>query len=247
MRRRQVVVNAATHGAVTLAAARQLISPLKTLFEESQSLPEGLWLVKWVDYFSLGRGFISSPRVHVVLQKIQHRDMATPERLSQQDVGYLVGRRPGQSPDGVASWAIRPVLTGTLPLLRIGDVVRGHRIEGALRQREATISLTGDTPVRTVGILDEQPPPQEWNGKHYRVLNRFEHELGAQPEVRDAKCLSIKIGRAEYLIPATVILTTFYGFHTEPANAAGPRAFLAACPVRGASRSAGIADREKPC
>lgn len=220
---------------------------MKTLFEESQSLPEGLWLVKWVDYFSLGRGFISSPRVHVVLQKIQHRDMATPERLSQQDVGYLVGRRPGQSPDGVASWAIRPVLTGTLPLLRIGDVVRGHRIEGALRQREATISLTGDTPVRTVGILDEQPPPQEWNGKHYRVLNRFEHELGAQPEVRDAKCLSIKIGRAEYLIPATVILTTFYGFHTEPANAAGPRAFLAACPVRGASRSAGIADREKPC
>ena len=105
-----------------------------------------------------------------------------------------------------------------LPLLRIGDMVRGTRIEGALRQREITLTLDHASEVTAAGIFDEAAPPPDWSGT-YRTLNRFEYELGTHREVSGSRCLRIQQGRAEFLIPCSVILKTFYGFHTKLANA----------------------------
>ena len=192
---------------------------MKNLLDEDQALPEGLWLIKWIDCISLGRGFLSSPRIHVILQKLDQPDTASLNRLSQRDVAYLIGRRSGQPATEVATWAQpRPVLTGMLPLLKIGDVVRGTRLEGTLRQREATISLSKDTDFRIDDIFKKCDAPKDWSGT-WRTINRFEYELGAHREVAGSRCMVVRVGKIEYLIPCSVILRTFYGFHTKLANA----------------------------
>ena len=145
--------------------------------------------------------------------------MAAINRLSADETSYLIGRRPGQKPEDVPQWATpRQVLVGMLPLLKIGDIIRGVRVEGTLRQRELTFSIGHDSEVEPLGIFKECPGPKDWNGK-YRALNRFEYDLGAHREVSGSRCLKIRNGKIEYLIPDTVILRTFYGFHTKLANA----------------------------
>lgn len=203
---------------------------LKTLFDQTQTLPDGLWLVKWIDRFSLGRGFTSSPRVSVFLQRLPLEDVRQLDRLGQQDITYLIGKRPGSQESVVM--ASRDVLAGSLPLLRIGDVVRERQVVGQLRQREATIALEPGMEAALVGIFNPSPPPKDWGDAPHRVLNRFEYELGdrydqlrgTQPRrgadgPSGAQCLLVTTGRMEYLIPATVVLRTFYAFHTKVANA----------------------------
>ncbi len=190
---------------------------MKTLFDQTQTLPGGLWLVKWIDRFSLGRGFTSSPRVRVFLQRLPLEDVRQLDRLSQQDLSYLIGKRPGsQEPVEAES---RDVMAGLLPLLRIGDVVRERQVVGQLRQREATITLEPGMDAALVGIYSPSPPPKDWGDAPHRVLNRFEYELGGYDQLRRAQCLRVATARMEYLIPATVVLRTFYAFHTKVANA----------------------------
>lgn len=190
---------------------------MKTLFDQTQTLPDGLWLVKWIDRFSLGRGFTSSPRVRVVLQRLPLEDIRQLDRLGSQDISYLIGKRPGSQEPVVLE--ARDVMAGSLPLLRIGDVVRERQVVGQLRQREATIALEPGMEAALVGIYSPSPPPKDWGDAPHRVLNRFEYELGGHDQLRRAHCLRVTTAHMEYLIPATVVLRTFYAFHTRVANA----------------------------
>ncbi len=106
-----------------------------------------------------------------------------------------------------------------LPLLNIGDILCGTSVVGALRQEEQRISLSESSHVAYCGIFDESSPPDGWSSGSYRVLNRFEFELGRQREAIGSRCMRIRTGRLEYIIPCSVILRTFYGFHTKLANA----------------------------
>lgn len=190
---------------------------MKTLFDQTQTLPDGLWLVKWIDRFSLGRGFTSSPRVRVFLQRLPLEDVRQLDRLGPQDISYLIGKRPGSQEPAVSE--ARDVMAGSLPLLRIGDVVRERQVVGQLRQREATIALEPGMEASLVGIYSPSPPPKDWGDAPHRVLNRFEYELGGHDQLRRAHCLRVTTAHMEYLIPATVVLRTFYAFHTRVANA----------------------------
>lgn len=192
---------------------------MNTLLEEDQRLPEGLWLVKWIDCFTMTRGFMHSPRVHLVFQKLRSDDPMEIERLSQDVISYeVLGRYPNQPVDDKPEWEVRKVLAGLLPLLTIGDVFQGTQVVTRLRARVRTIEMDRDTPSVRASVMAEREAPSDWTGS-YRVLNKFEFELGKQREVTGAKCLTISARDGDYVIPATVIFKTFYGFHTAVANA----------------------------
>lgn len=192
---------------------------MRTILDESQELPDGLWLVKWIDCVSRGRDSLGLLRIQLVLQKLKQGDIAAINRLSTSETSLLIGRRPDQPSSDVPMWAQpRGVLLGALPLIKIGDIVRGRRIEGALRQRELNLSIDTKSEVRALGIFDEYAAPKDWRGT-YRALNRFEYELGVSPEVSGSRCVIIKNSNVEYVIPDTVILRTFYAFHSKLANA----------------------------
>lgn len=190
---------------------------MKTLFDETQTLPEGLWVVKWIDRISLGRGFTGSPRVRVFLLRLPFSDVAELDRLFQEGVAYLIGKPPG--PHEPALLEHRDVLAGMLPVLRLGDVLRGRDVVGQLRQRRTIVTISPGTSPSLVSIFRQTLPPEGWGDAPHSVLNRFEYELGPKDNVRGAKCLRVSSSGVDYVIPATVILKTFYGFHTKVANA----------------------------
>ena len=107
---------------------------------------------------------------------------------------------------------------GYLPLARIGDVLQGQSSVTQLRAQAATIELLPGMQAEYMSVMTPRPPPPGWTGS-YRALNRFEFELGNQKEVSDAHCILIQAQDVDYLIPGTVIFQTFYGFHTNVANA----------------------------
>lgn len=167
----------------------------------------------------MGRGLMNSARIHVILQKLAQPDLPAIDRLDPKEVSMLIGRRPGQPEQEAPTWAEpRQVLAGMMPLLRIGDIVRGTRIEGALRQQELTLTLTREAEVIKDKIFAERNPPKGWKGP-YRMLNRVEYEVGTRREVRGSRCVKIKTGNIEYIFPCFVLMKTFYGFHTKLANA----------------------------
>ncbi len=151
------------------------------------------------------------------LQRLPFEDIRQLDRLGQNDISYLIGKRPG-SQEPVVTEA-RDVLAGALPLLRIGDIVRERQVVGQLRQREANIALKPGMEAALVGIYSPSLPPRDWGDAPHRVLNRFEYELGGYDQLRRAQCLRVITARMEYLIPATVVFRTFYAFHTKVANA----------------------------
>lgn len=192
---------------------------MSTILEEAQTLPDGLWVIKWIDRFTLTRGFAMSPRVHLVLQKLRSDDVLEIENLSREVVSYdVLGRRPNQDPDDVPEWMVRRMFVGHLPLVRIGDVLRGQRIVTQLLSRSETITLKLGMEAEIVSVMAERKAPPDWPGS-YRALNRFEFELGKVKEVTGANCMLIATPEAEYVIPGTVLLQTFYGFHTNVVNA----------------------------
>ena len=159
------------------------------------------------------------PSSHGSLPQTAHQASASPTARSHssQTTSYLIGKRPRSQEQLL--WERHDVMAGMLPLLCMGDIVRERRVIGQLRQREATIIVPPDSPTNLSGIFDPWPPPKDWGDAPHRVLNKFEYDLGSYEHVRGAKCLCVQTPRMEYLFPATVILKTFYAFHTRVANA----------------------------
>jgi hypothetical protein len=191
---------------------------LFAILDDMDPLPPGLWLVKWIDLFELGP--MCSPRVGVLFQRLSKKEVADYERLSQEEVGYLLGRAPDDHIDWFALTRKHKVMVGSLPLLKMGDIVRETRIVGKLRQRERTITLTDRVVLRREKVDDvRQPAPDGWSRSYrHKVLNWFEYELkDVIPEGSWCSCMDID--GIEVLIPDSVVFKTFYGFHTKVGNA----------------------------
>lgn len=190
------------------------------LLEDGQALPDGLWVVKWIDYFQFLRGSETLPTVCLVLQQLKSDDVLEIERLSHEVISSeILGRPRGQPEDARPTWEVRKIAVGYLPLVHIGDVLRGQTVVTRLRTCPETIVLGEGSDLKALPIMKEREPrPSGWTVP-YRTLNRFEFELGKQREVEGAWCWVVSTPEIEYIIPGTVVLQTFYGFHTRLANA----------------------------
>lgn len=188
------------------------------LFHESDSLPPGLWVVKWIDFFKLSA--MRATSASVILQRLYYTDVSEIERLTHEQVGHLLGRAPEEPLGWGYSTEIRQLLVGALPIVNLGDVIRGHQRVGKLAQRERSITLQGDIR-RELSFVEQEhaPVPPGWPGTmRYRVLNWFEYEIRGEVAA-GSRCWCFQVDGIEYLIPATVIFKTFYGFHTLVAKA----------------------------
>lgn len=184
-----------------------------------KELPPGLWVIKWIDRFYLGRGEAESPFVHVALQQLPSDDLSAITRLGQEDVAYLLGRRPGASSQIPTLFRNERVLAGYLPLLRIGDIARDGAIVGRLSSVRASVTLSSSSEAKSRLVSDELPSPKDWSAGVYRLLNRFDFHLGGIPDIHKAECLVVRQNNLDYIFPKMVIFQTFYGFHTRMVNA----------------------------
>lgn len=184
-----------------------------------KAIPPGLWVIKWIDRFYLGRGEAESPFVHVALQKLPFDDISIATRLSRDDTAYALGKRPGAGPQDPPEYWTERVLAGYLPLLRIGDITRGGAIVGKLRSARATVTVNDADEVKTLRVGDVVPHPKDWSAGVYRLLNRFDFHLGGIPDIYKSECLVIRQQDTDFIIPKMVIFQTFYGFHTNLINA----------------------------
>lgn len=191
---------------------------MNAILDEMESLPPGLWVVKWVDLFELAA--MKSPSVSVLLQRLFHKEVTEVEQLSQKDVGYVLGRSPDEPLGWSFSTEFRSIFVGSLPQLSIGDLVRGNQIVGRMRQQEREFTLTEEVGCQNLFLHQEHPPPPPGWHRHFRhlVLNPFEFDVKGEVAA-GSRCLCIRSGEDEYLIPATVVFKTFYGFHSHVANA----------------------------
>lgn len=184
-----------------------------------KELPPGLWVIKWIDRFYLGRGEAESPFVHVALQQLPSDDLSAVTRLGQEDVAYLLGRRPGASSQAPTQFRTERVLAGYLPLLRIGDIARDGAIVGRLPCVQASVTLNNSTEAKSWLVSEELPSPKDWSAGVYRLLNRFDFHLAGIPDIHKAGCLVVRKNNVDFIFPKMVIFQTFFGFHTRMVNA----------------------------
>lgn len=182
----------------------------------SPPLPNGLWLIKWIDRVqSLSNA--RAPRVNVALQRLDLENAAQAQRLSPESVSEVLGG----SAKTLVEWHRREIFAGqALTQLRKGDLIQGSRRVGHLPQRVVNLRISNADITEALAVGQEREAPLGWTAR-YATLNRFDYQLaGSIPGVLEhSKCVLIRQGEAEFVLPATVILQTFYCFERRLANA----------------------------
>lgn len=191
------------------------------LFEDLP-LPPGLWLVKWIDRFQLGHDS-EAPKVSVALQKLPTESVDALAHLSSTSIAEILGSRP-RTPG--AQEVDQPIITnrviqaGYLPLLSIAEVIEGGSQVARLPTESREIRLLPSTVLADLRVGESLPPPAEWSASApFRVLNRFEYQLGGIPGIQDSRCLVFHFDGTEYILPKMVIFRAFYGFSSKLINA----------------------------
>lgn len=200
-------------------------------FFHDEPLPEGLWLVKWIDRVQLAHS-PEAAKVSILLQRMRK---GTPELFTSQSarqISELIGSQTGDAAEGgthPVEFIQRPVLASYLPMLRVGDLVNEAGTVGRLPTKRVSLRLDG-VALQPHKIAQEIAPPPGWSaGVTFRVLNRFEYSLGPLPPKgarRDSdrsshlnwgesNCLLFKTGGTEYILPKTVIFSDYYGFSSK--------------------------------
>lgn len=191
------------------------------LFEDQPPLPAGLWLVKWIDRFRLGHD-AESPKVDFALQKLPFADISAADSLSSQEVAELLGTKPraAGTPE-VASLEIllKPLLAAYIPSINVGDIFEGSKLVGRLPQMYRRVVLDGHSAVADLRIGTVIDAPSDWTAPNFRVLNRFEYQLGGIPGVEQSRCLVFRQNGTEYILPKLAIFRAFYCLSSSLINA----------------------------
>lgn len=184
-----------------------------------KNLPPGLWIIKWIDRFYLGRQDAESPFVHVALQKLAIDDLSIASSLSKEDISYVLGRRPGAATSAPSVFHTERVLAGYLPLLRIGNIAQGSSIVGRLPLAQKSLRLTSASDIEHVKVSEEWTAPKDWSVGPYRLLNRFDFHLDGIEDIKAARCVVVRQNDMDFIIPKMVIFQAFYGIHSRVINA----------------------------
>lgn len=182
--------------------------------------PEGddFWLVKWYDRYTQSHALSRSPSFQVLLERIpinSARELGLLDRLS---IGSHLAR---QDTDG--GFRTVRVLTGSLPLIRIGQVYRRKTRAGNLPTTELALDMPGgENLFSEVELGHELEKPAKWD-KPYRLLNPSQYGLPKR-SYDGSRCIVRRIAMPGYemdvVIPRILIEQTFYFPDTLMANAA---------------------------
>jgi hypothetical protein len=183
------------------------------------ALPDGLWLVKWIDRFHLGHD-AESPKVDVLLQRLPFNALKDIQRLDAWDVGEILGKKVGDESFGPEMRCV-PLLAAYIPMVHVGAVVQGARIVANLPGESKRVVLTRATPWNAEARLNsDHTSPSGWSAKiPYKVLNKFEFQFGGYPNFLDSRCVVFEYQDEEYILPKLVIFRAFYAWSSRLINA----------------------------
>lgn len=178
------------------------------------------WLIKWIDGFRLPHLGTSSASVSVLLQKIPEQFHGTFRSASAAESAAILGKRSDELVEGEQFCQPQPrVHAGSLPALSIGAVYHRKTLVGRLPSSSLTLSLSDvEESCVEVKLNEELEPPEKWTKGHYKVLNRFEF-IGPSYQFPYSRCLLLRLGNYDVVIPRTVILKSFYMASTAMALA----------------------------
>ncbi len=151
------------------------------------------------------------------LQKLPFADIENAETLSIDDIAEMLGSKPrtATTPEIMC----KSLLAGYIPLVSVGDVFEGSHRVGRLPQASRRVTLDGNSDIADlrIGSLIDAPP--DWSATAFRVLNRFEYQLGGIQGVEESRCLVFRQGRTEYILPKLAIFRAFYCLSSKLINA----------------------------
>lgn len=187
------------------------------LFTEPQL--DGLWLIKWIDRFHLGSD-AESPKVDVLLQKLPFQTLKELRRLSAVEITEILGKRVGID-SSVPEIRCVPVLAGYLPKMSVGAVVQNGNVVACLPGETRSVFLTKETPWNAEAKLSsDHEPPDGWSsGIKYKVLNKFEFQLGGVENFLESRCVVFSYNDAEYILPKMAIFRAYYGWSSKLVDA----------------------------
>lgn len=179
--------------------------PLKELPKDGR-----YWWLRWVDDYQFPHLDTRSPSVTAYLSPLSARSM---QEIRRGDLRKILRDNTEE---------VRPVhlMTGTVPLLRLGSVFKDQRCVAELPSQTFRLSLDlASTPPIPLQVGASWPRrPQDYPAKfNYRVLNQFEYPCSLN--IRDSECIVVLSDNKQFIIPNHVIFRSFYAPCTELALA----------------------------
>lgn len=187
-----------------------------------------LWLVKYIDQFHQADGASSSTAVYLLLQRLPPYHPDDVGQIPRCMVSRVLGFR-GRS-DPRRTFLLKRIFVGHLCAISIGDVYLNGVYVGRLRTETTTFDLSpgeADSVDHTLGEVLEAPADCRSNRKS-RILNASEYcglDNYSEPKVSLKRARVVVLRRRNghnidtFVIPRTVIFSTYYACHTLMANA----------------------------
>ena len=163
-------------------------------------------------------------------------------RLSAREISEILGTKPGEARNP-SQFIGRTLLAGYLPAFQIGDVLEDGKKVASLPWERRSIRISNATSLKDLCVNDAIERPGGWTvNTPFRVLNKFEFQLGGIGDVQQSRCLIFRHNGVEYVLPKMVIFKTFYARHTRLINALcnGPWALTAQKVISFAQYESGI-------
>lgn len=184
-----------------------------------ESLPDGLWLVKWIDRFHLGHD-AESPKVDVLLQRLPFDSLKAIQRLTKSEVSEIFGKKVGEESPTPEMRCVS-LLAAYIPMLHVGAVVQGTKVVACLQGESKRVVLTSATQWSADGRLNsDHAAPNGWSpGLPYKVLNKFEFQFGGYASFLESRCIVFESQGVEYVLPKVVVFRAYYAWSSKLVNA----------------------------
>lgn len=169
-----------------------------------------LWFIRWVDKYAFPHLDTQTPSVTVYMSQLTINNIGDkwPANTLRKDI-------VGESNQIVTVH----VMTGIIPILRLGSIFRNGIQVGMLPSRNFELSMNLTQPLQKAKVSTSWPvrPPKYPENYNYCLINRFEY--ARHPEMANSECLVFWCENKQFIFPSHVIFRSFYAPCTELALA----------------------------
>lgn len=186
-----------------------------------------LWLVKWIDRYTLPHLTTRSASVRILLQQLRQTEMREVSKLSKDEVAGILGAQPKarkqsnvNNPHENLDFKECVIHVGSLPLVFVGFIFKAKELVGLLPTNSYNIRLsTGREDGKRHRVADTSTPPIGWdkNYPHY-ALNNYEF-TEVKKRFPRSQFYIFHGSNEDYIVPCQVIFQTFYAPDTQMARA----------------------------